>query len=68
MYRRILLGTVAMSLISTHVIAQEDPYLWLEDVMGDKAIAWVKEQNAKSQKVLEASRNLRRYATRFWKS
>jgi prolyl oligopeptidase len=53
MFRRILLGTVAMSLITTTASAQEDPYLWLEDVMGDKAIAWVKEQNAKSQKVLE---------------
>ena len=40
---------------STNVIAQEDPYLWLEDVMGDKAIAWVKEQNAKTQKLLEAA-------------
>ena len=34
--------------------AQQDPYLWLEDVMGDKAIAWVKEQNVKSQKEIEA--------------
>ena len=35
-------------------IPQEDPYLWLEDVMGDKSIAWVKEQNAKTQSLLEA--------------
>ena len=40
--------------MNTTVIAQEDPYLWLEDVMGEKAISWVKEQNAKSQKLLEA--------------
>ena len=40
---------------STKGAAQEDPYLWLEDVNGDKAISWVKEQNAKTQKVLEAS-------------
>ncbi len=40
---------------STSVLAQEDPYLWLEDVTGDKAISWVKEQNAKTQKMLEAS-------------
>ena len=26
----------------------KDPYLWLEDVTGEKALAWVKEQNAKS--------------------
>ena len=32
---------------------QEDPYLWLEDVTGEKALAWVKEQNADSKKVLE---------------
>src|SRR5690349_4792746 len=35
--------------------AQDDPNLWLEEVMGEKAIAWVKEQNAKTQKLLEAS-------------
>ena len=40
--------------MSSVALAQEDPYLWLEDVTGDKAIAWVKEQNAKSQKLLEA--------------
>lgn len=31
----------------------EDPYLWLEDVEGDRAIAWVREQNARSLAVLE---------------
>jgi prolyl oligopeptidase len=24
----------------------EDPYLWLEDVGGERALAWVREQNA----------------------
>ncbi len=33
----------------------EDPYIWLEDVLGEKAIAWVKEQNAVSQPALESS-------------
>ena len=32
----------------------EDPYLWLEDVGGDKALAWAKERNATSQKELES--------------
>jgi prolyl oligopeptidase len=32
----------------------DDPYLWLEDVTGDKALDWVKKQNAVSQKELEA--------------
>ena len=34
--------------------ATDDPYLWLEDVSGDKAMAWVKEQNAKSQPLIES--------------
>lgn len=29
-------------------VEQVDPYLWLEDVTGDKALAWVKERNAES--------------------
>ena len=32
---------------------QDDPYLWLEDVTGDKALDWVRERNAESQKTLE---------------
>ena len=40
---------------ATMANAQEDPYMWLEDVTGDKSIAWVKEQNARSQPLLEAS-------------
>jgi prolyl oligopeptidase len=45
----------ASLMLSTAAIAQpEDPYLWLEDVTGDKQMAWVKEQNAASVKELEA--------------
>lgn len=32
-----------------------DPWLWLEDVEGEKALDWVKERNAVSQKLLENS-------------
>ena len=32
----------------------EDPYLWLEDVTGDKAISWAKQQNEKSTGELTA--------------
>jgi hypothetical protein len=32
----------------------DDPHLWLEDVLGDKALAWVRERNAQSRQVLEA--------------
>ena len=24
----------------------DDPYLWLEDVLGDRSLAWVRERNA----------------------
>jgi prolyl oligopeptidase len=34
--------------------ADEDPYLWLEDVEGAKALEWIKVRNAESQKALEA--------------
>ena len=33
--------------------AAADPYLWLEDVEGEQALAWVHEQNARSLPVLE---------------
>ena len=32
----------------------DDPFLWLEDVLGDAALAWVRERNAESQAVLTA--------------
>jgi len=31
-----------------------DPYLWLEDVQGERALAWVRERNARSEKLLQA--------------
>src|SRR5438876_342965 len=37
--------------------APADPFLWLEDVTGDKPLSWVKEQNAVSQRELEGSPN-----------
>lgn len=33
--------------------AGTDPYLWLEDVLGEKSLAWVKQHNAVSVKELE---------------
>lgn len=35
--------------------AAEDPYLWLEDVEGDKALGWVRERNAKTEAELARS-------------
>ena len=34
----------------------DDPYLWLEDISGDKSLAWAREQNARSMKELEGVR------------
>ena len=34
--------------------SDNDPYLWLSDIHGAKALSWVKEQNAKSEAVLKA--------------
>src|SRR5262245_15797702 len=34
--------------------SSDDPYLWLEDVGGDRALTWVREQNAVSTRQLEA--------------
>jgi prolyl oligopeptidase len=36
------------------VTGSDDPYLWLEDVHGARALAWVEEQNARSLGVLKA--------------
>ncbi len=44
------IGSPAMS----QTAAAEDPYLWLEDVTGERALAWVRERNAASRRVLEA--------------
>ena len=52
---------VALTVLVTGIIlgpmqaaADEDPYLWLEDVYSPRALAWVKQQNERSLDVLEA--------------
>ena len=32
----------------------EDPFLWLEDVLGERALAWVRERNAHAEAILKA--------------
>ena len=34
--------------------ADADPFLWLEDVQGERALGWVRERNAISRKELTA--------------
>lgn len=40
-------------------VRNDDPYLWLEDVTGDRALAWVREQNAKTEAELAATPEFR---------
>ncbi len=41
------------STASSPTMTGEDPYLWLEEVEGDRALTWVREQNARSLPQLE---------------
>ncbi|NVD99446.1 prolyl oligopeptidase family serine peptidase [Massilia sp. BJB1822] len=53
-YRK-LAGSMVLGLAAAGAQAQQaDPYQWLEEVGGDKPMAWVKDQNAAALKELEA--------------
>jgi len=45
----------------------DDPHLWLEDVTGERALAWVREQNAVSTRELESSTNFQAIRERLLK-
>ena len=52
----LLLSLGLLSPILSHAQdAATDPNLWMEDVTGDRALAWVREQNAVSKAELESS-------------
>ncbi len=36
--------------------SEDDPYLWLEEIESDAALAWVAEQNEKAIKQLESDK------------
>jgi prolyl oligopeptidase len=42
------------TMAQTPPAAVEDPFIWLEEVLGEKPLAWVRERNADSNKVLTA--------------
>jgi len=46
---------VLLLLLPLPLLAEEDPYLWLEDVGGEKALAWVEKQNTATKAALTAS-------------
>ncbi|MEZ4387106.1 MAG: prolyl oligopeptidase family serine peptidase [Candidatus Krumholzibacteriia bacterium] len=54
MHRLMLLTFVAVTLLAAAAPAADDPYLWLEDVEGAKALDWVKARSAKDTAELEA--------------
>ncbi|MCU0241500.1 MAG: S9 family peptidase, partial [Vicinamibacteria bacterium] len=58
MNKLILWGvTAAMTIITSSTFAADaDPYLWLEEVDGARALEWVKAQNAKTLAELQAAR------------
>ncbi len=49
-----VLAVLALAIAFPAFAQADDPYLWLEEVRGEKALAWVKEQNAKSQPAIES--------------
>jgi prolyl oligopeptidase len=55
-----LLSMGAFAVSNLHEKGAGDPYLWLEEVHGAKAVEWVKAQNAKSTAALEADPDYQR--------
>ena len=49
-----LAGVFLAATAGAQTMPSDDPNRWLEDVTGDKALDWVRAQNADSQKVLTA--------------
>jgi prolyl oligopeptidase len=54
-----------LSMPSNAQTQADDPYLWLEGVIDDKALAWVKERNAESQPLLEGKPQFRQIHERL---
>src|SRR5437762_2877311 len=50
----IVLGAAASSSAAAPPPKDKDPYLWLEDLEGKKALEWVRRENDRSLKPLEA--------------
>ncbi|MEM7600880.1 MAG: prolyl oligopeptidase family serine peptidase [Verrucomicrobiota bacterium] len=49
-------------LMFSSLLAEDpDPLIWLEDVEGERALSWVREQNARSLEILESDRDFEAY-------
>ena len=53
MPKSMVLALVLGGVLSAAAAAPEDPYLWLEQVDGPRAMDWVRAENAKTAAVLE---------------
>jgi prolyl oligopeptidase len=51
--RTLLVAAAVVAISAVHAIGDDDPYLWLSDINGTKALDWVKAQNAKSDAALK---------------
>jgi prolyl oligopeptidase len=51
---RLAIAALAMTAAVANAQTPEDPYLWLEDVTGEKPLEWVKSRDAESKAELEA--------------
>jgi prolyl oligopeptidase len=65
-------AALAMTGLPTHAPAatataaeDDDPYLWLEEVQGDKALAWVRERNRAARAALEQHPRFESMRARF---
>jgi prolyl oligopeptidase len=56
-----IIAAAAVGLGGVKAATSDDPYLWLEDVSGPKAMQWVEAHNARSTAVLEADPRYAQY-------
>jgi prolyl oligopeptidase len=59
--RRIAQALTLVLLAWRPAMATDDPYLWLEDVSGGRAMDWVKQQDARSLGALQADPHYKRF-------
>ncbi len=58
MLRANLFLMLLITLVATTALATDDPYLWLEEVDGEKALSWVKERSTVEYPNISASGTL----------
>ncbi|KLV03707.1 prolyl oligopeptidase [Photobacterium aquae] len=56
-YKTLLAASIAMLGAGGAVSAEQDPFLWLEEVESEQALSWVKQQNGVTQAYLQKGDN-----------